>query len=302
MEKIKVGPEQDGMRLDQFLVQQLGQSRKKIKQTIDQGKVFMGGRRIIIASWKILDGDVVELREPSEVQLPRRKRYLKVYFEDRDLIVVEKPSGVACERTPQTLTSTLVDDLNDYLSRAHPERPFPYLGLMHRLDRETSGLMVYTLSREANRLSNDFKRHRIQRRYLALVEGALKQAQGRIDRPVTKDPRSGGRKMRVLEGAAAKGPGRAVTDFLVKERFQDATLVEARLLTGRTHQVRAHFSYLGHPIVGDKLYGSHRNAPRHLLHANYLEFHHPLSGKKLKFHSPLPKDFESVVERMRKRV
>lgn len=301
MQTYSVSPKQAGMRLDQFLVQALDTSRKKVKRIIDQGKVFMGGRRIIIASWELQAGEKVELREEDEVTLPRRKRYLKVYFEDRDIIVVEKPAGVACERTAQTLSSTLVDDINDYLARSHPEKPYPYLGLMHRLDRETSGLMVYTLSKAANRLSQDFKRHKIQRRYLALVEGALKNSQGRVDRPLIKDTVSGGKKMKVLSKAKPKGPGRALTDYLVKERFKNHTLVEARLLTGRTHQVRVHMAFLGHPIYGDQLYGS-KKAGRHLLHANFLEFHHPITGKKHKFSSPLPKDFQKKVEALRKKV
>jgi len=286
------------MRLDLFLVEQLKTSRKKAKQLIDQGRVYLGPRKIIIASWKLQKGDAIELKSPEEARLPRRRRYLKVYFEDQDLIVVEKPPGVACEKTAQTLSSTVVDDINDYLQRAHPDRPFPYVGLMHRLDRETSGLMVYTLSKRANKLSLQFKRHQVGRRYLALVEGALTKSQGRISLALRKDPRSQGRKMMAYKAKRGMEQGRAVTDYFVKERYAKATLVEARLLTGKTHQVRIHLANLGHPVVGDRLYGSKVPAPRQMLHSAYLEFTHPVTQKKVKFRSSPPRDFQRTLEKL----
>jgi len=297
MDSFKVKPEQHEMRLDQFLAQAMGASRKKAKQLIDEGKVFLGDRKVIIGSWQVQAGETWALKDPNEATLPRRKRYLKVYYEDPDLLVVEKPPGVACERSAQTLTSTLVDDINDYLRRAHPEIEHPYVGLMHRLDRETSGLMVYTLSRAANALSEQFKRHTVGRRYLALVEGQLKKSEGTIEAAIVKDLEAKAKKMKTL-GRGGK-EGRAKTHFFVLERYRGATLVEARLETGRTHQVRVHFASQGHPVVGDRLYGSNLAAPRQALHAAYLEFRHPLTNKKLVFRSKPPKDFLNLQERFR---
>lgn len=290
----KVTNKQQDQRLDMFLAEQLSISRKKVKALIDQGRIWSGEKKIIIASWKLQEGDSVEIREKDEITLPRRQRYLKIWYEDAYLLVVEKPPGVACERTGQTLTSTLVDDLNDYLRRAHPGKPYPYIGLMHRLDRETSGLMVYSLSKQANRLARDFRFHQIERKYLAIVEGSMKSSEGRINRPVEKDERSGGRRMKTAK-ASGGSSRQAITDFVVRQRFPQATLVEARLLTGRTHQVRVHFASLGHPVMGDKVYGSRVRAPRQMLHASHLEFEHPVTKKKLKFTSPLPKDFKSLL-------
>lgn len=298
MDSFKVKPEQQDMRLDHFLAQAMKSSRKKAKQLIDEGKVFLGDRKVIIASWKVQAGETWALKDPNEATLPRRKRYLKVYYEDPDLLVVEKPPGVACERSAQTLTSTLVDDINDYLRRAHPEIEHPYVGLMHRLDRETSGLMVYTLSRAANTLSDQFKRHTVGRRYLALVDGQLKKAEGTIEAAIVKDLEAKAKKMKTLGGRGGK-EGRAKTHFFVLERYRDATLVEARLETGRTHQVRVHFASLGHPVVGDRLYGSKVPAPRQALHAAFLEFRHPLTNKKLSFRSKPPKDFQNLQEKFR---
>lgn len=297
MNSFKVKPENEGQTLDRFLAESLKSSRKKAKQLIDGGKVFLGERKIIIASWKLMPGETVEIRESGEGGLPRRQRYLRVHYEDPDLLVVEKPPGVACERSAQTLSSTLVDDINDYLKRAHPSIEYPYVGLMHRLDRETSGLMVYTLSKQANSLALQFKRHQIGRRYVALVEGNLVQNEGRIEKGLMKHLESGGKKMRAVEGMAKSQ--RAVTQYHVLERYGPVTLVEAQLETGRTHQVRAHFASLGHPVVGDKLYGSKMSAPRHMLHAAFLEFHHPVTNKKIKFHSKPPNDFKKFVERFR---
>jgi 23S rRNA pseudouridine1911/1915/1917 synthase len=287
---------EDNQKLDHFLAQKLKISRKKAKQMIDEGRVFLGPRKIIIASWKLQKGDKIELKDPFDAELPRRNRYLKIYHEDPDVLVIEKPPGVACERTAQTLTSTVVDDINDYLRRSHPDIKFPYVGLMHRLDRETSGLMVYTLSKKANSLSDQFKRHTVGRKYLVLVEGNLKRNEGRIEVGLVKDLAAQGKKMKVIPAKIGTKSSRSVTHFQVLERYGKATLVEARLETGKTHQVRAHLASLGHPVVGDKLYGSKMKAPRHALHASYLEFHHPITHQKIKFYSEPPQDFQKLME------
>lgn len=298
MESLKVTPEQDGLRLDHYLAKAKSFSRKKAKQLIDEGRVFLADRKIIIASWEVKAGETWSVRMPGDTAVPRRERYLKVHYEDKDVLVVEKPPGVACESTAQTLTSTLVDDINDYIRRAHPDIQYPYVGLMHRLDRETSGLMVYTLSREANVLSDQFKRHTIVRHYFALVEGRMVQSEGRIESAIVKDLAAKGKKMKTLK-ARRGAEGFAATEFRVVERYRDSTLVEARLETGRTHQVRVHLASLGHPVVGDKLYGSKFAAQRHALHSAYLEFKHPLSGKKMIFRSKPPNDFQKLQDKLR---
>ena len=302
MNSFKVSPKQDQMPLDHFLAQSLKTSRKKAKQMIDEGKIFLGNKKIIIASWKLQSGDSIEIKDPNEATLPRKSRYLKIHYEDPDLLVVEKPPGIACERSAQTLSSTLVDDINDYLRRAHPGIEHPYVGLMHRLDRETSGVMVYTLSKKANTLADQFKRHKLGRRYLALVEGDVKQNEGYIEKAIVKDSEAQGKKMKALPGKKSTGPQRARTYYRVLERYGKATLIEAQLETGRTHQVRVHLASLGHPVLGDRIYGSKIANPRHALHASYLEFHHPLTHKKMAFRSKPPKDFEKLMEKLRTEV
>jgi 23S rRNA pseudouridine1911/1915/1917 synthase len=271
-----------------------------VKELLDAGRVFVGGRKVIIASWKVELGDKIQIQDSHAVSLSRRERYLKVYFEDQDLLVVEKPPGVACEKSPQVLTSTLVDDINDYLRRAHPDLTYPYVGLMHRLDRETSGVMVYTLSKRANSLAEQFRRHSVGRRYLALVKGKIKNNEGRIESGILKDPASQGRKMKVVPLRRGFQAHRSRTHFRVVERYPNSTLVEARLETGKTHQVRVHLASLGHPIIGDKIYGGTVGSKRLALHAAFLEFRHPVTHKKMTFRSEPPKDFQNLMERFRR--
>jgi len=296
MSSLKVTKKYQDQRLDLFLVEKLKTSRKKAKQMIDEGQVFIGPRKIIIASWKLQEGDEVELKDPKSASLPRRERYLKVLYEDLDILVVEKPPGVACERTAQTLTSTLVDDINDYLKRAHPNRPYPYVGLMHRLDRETSGLMIYTLSRRANRLSEQFKGHRVVRRYLALVQGRMQKTEGRINLALRKDPKFQGKRMQVFRTKKGVTRGRALTQYEVIKLSKNHSLLRVGIAKGSRHQIRIHLASLGHPVVGDKIYGKDTGGEkfsyRHLLHATAVNFKHPFLKNQIQITSPLPKDFK----------
>lgn len=294
-----VSPGVAGRRLDLFLAREGGLSRKRAKQLIDEGRVFIGAKRIVIASWQVRAGDRVSLRDPDQAPLPRAQRYLKVIHEDDDVLVVEKPAGVACERSAQTLASTLVDDIRDYLARSRARGGTPHLGLLHRLDRETSGLMVYALSPAGESLKEQFKAHTIERRYLALVEGNVKRAAGTMRWPIVKDTAAAGRRMTIHRGPDTPTGSRAVTHYEVRQRLSGVTLVEARLETGRTHQVRVHFAALGHPVVGDKTYGSRVPAPRQVLHAWVLGFRHPVTGRPLRFESPPPEDFRSILRASR---
>ncbi|MBI2336433.1 MAG: RluA family pseudouridine synthase [Deltaproteobacteria bacterium] len=299
MQKLTVTPKDDSKRIDLFLKEKLAISRKQAKSLLDAGRVFLKKKKILMAGWQVQTDNVFEIFAPNETiekKSPSRKRFLKIYYEDADLLVVEKPAGVACERTAQTTSSTLVDDINDYLKRQSGS-PHNYLGLMHRLDKGTSGLMVYTKSKRANALSQQFKNHSIERQYLALVHGRMGKAEGRIQVPILKDPTNPRRQIT----ASKNQPGlpSAITDYQVVERYPNATLIEATLQTGRTHQVRVHLASLGHPIIGDRVYGQDDGLNRHALHANFLAFHHPVSKKPMKFNSPLPPDLKALIDQLR---
>jgi len=291
-------------RLDLFLKEGAQISRKKAKKLIDEGRIRVNGRKVIIASWELNKGDRIRLADENDntsLREAAKNYFLKVVFEDEDLLVVEKPAGIPSEETKSSLKPSLPEIVYQYLKRAHPHLTHPFVLKLHRLDQPTSGLMVYGKSQKAMPLLEDFKRHRLQRRYTALVEGKIKKDQGRIEVPLVKIPEAKGQKVR----PGKKGEGKsAVTDYRVLQRYGNQTLVELDLKTGRTHQVRAHLAYLGHPVVGDSLYGVNKNtSPSRLaLHASELGFVHPVTHKKMRFHSKPPKEFQGMIGRELKKI
>ncbi len=298
MQKVEVTKKHDGSRLDIFLKESLNVSRKQAKQWIDQGMVFLQNKKIIIASWEVKMGQTITIHETPPINaLPRKERFLKIYFEDKDIIVVEKPAGVPCEHTAQTTTSSIVDDVNDYLRRTQNVEKV-YLGLMHRLDQGTSGLMVFSKSRAGNKLSDQFKRHTIGRKYYALVEGSLKKEQGQLKSYLGPDSAHPNRQKSFTKSSPTHKL--AITDYRVLERYTNVSLVEATLKTGRTHQVRVQFATIGHPILGDKLYGHPSKLKRQALHACFLQFKHPVNNKLMKVESPLPKDLQLILDNLRR--
>lgn len=300
---MKVAPQYAGMKLDLFLRESdPALSRKQAKRLLDAGRVRVNGRKVIIASWELQQGDVVEIVDTDEPSVEAGEFYLNVVFEDEALIVVDKPAGIACEASPLALKPSLVQIINAYLKRSGPPSARPYLGLMHRLDKETSGLIVYTKKKEANKLSDQFKRHVVHRVYRAVVAGRIEAGEGVIRERLIKEDMPGGVKMRV----ARKGEGvRAETHYRVLERYANATQVELTPRTGRTHQLRVHLASLGHPILGDRVYGSRQLEPikvkRQALHAALLGFRHPMSGEKLSFTSDLPRELRRLVDQLRMR-
>lgn len=299
VESYKVGPQEAGLRLDLFLkAHGPAASRKQAKKLLDAGLVRVNRRKTIIASWELEAGDEVAVVSESSADTDIERYFLKVVYEDDQLIVVDKDAGIPCEESPQSLKPSLIQIINAYLRKNAPPDSRPYLGLIHRLDQETSGLMVYTKKKAANRISRQFKEHSIERRYQALVTGRIEKEQGLIKTGLAKEVKKGGAKVRVVPALRGKV---AQTHYHVLERYGDATLVEVIPRTGRTHQIRVHLAHIGHPLIGDKLYGSGGRIrfKRHALHASILGFKHPISGKKLKFEAPLPKDMRKLVDKLR---
>src|SRR5262245_29462302 len=300
LDMAKFQVKKSGLRLDLFLKEALRISRKQVKKLLDGGRVSVNGRKVIIASWELEKGDLVSLQEEND-SIPlteaAKNYFLKVLFEDEHLLVVEKEAGIACEGTPTSLKPSLPEIVYQYLKRAHPALTHPFVLNLHRLDRPTSGVMVYGKSKAALPLLEDFKRHRIRRRYLALVEGVVKNEGGRIDVPLTKNPLAKGRKMRPARGEEGK---KAVTEYQVLQRYGDRTLLEVELTTGRTHQVRAHLAHLCYPVVGDPLYGKAPpsfSGPLLALHAHRLELVHPVTHRKMIFRSKAPRRFHALLDR-----
>ena len=217
----------------------------------------------------------------------------RIVHRDDRLAVIDKPAGLVVHPAPGHRGPTLVDVLGDLLGGGEPERP----GIVHRLDRDTSGLMLIARDDEAHRrLAAMIKGREVAREYLALVEGRPRSRAGTIDAPLGRDHRAPER--RAVRGRGARD---ARTHFTVLEVLPADALVEARLETGRTHQVRAHFAAIGHPIAGDQRYGhaGRHNLERQFLHSARLRFDHPFTGEALAFDSELPEDLAAALERAR---
>lgn len=285
-------------RLDVWLTGHTDLSRSQVKQFIDEGLVLVNGTTVK-AGYKLKAGDQVDISipEPQEVDVLADNIPLDIVYEDDVLAVINKPKGLTVHPAAGNWNGTLVNALLhrfQHLSRlGGPLRP----GIVHRLDKDTSGLMLVAKTDDAHLfLAEQLKEHHIQRWYLALVHGNLKHDTGTIEAPIGRHPKDR-KRMAVVDGGRE-----AVTHFTVQERFLRHTLVECRLETGRTHQIRVHFSAIHHPIVGDPVYGSRGEqlgATSQMLHAYYLGFTHP-DGRWLEFQINPPVEFQEVLEKARR--
>ena len=288
--------EESGNRLDVLVgaLPQVG-SRSQAAALIAAGAVTVDGSTAS-KSRLVAEGQKIRVMLPG--QAPKdvaSYATVPVVFEDEWLLVVNKPAGMTVHPSHGHWTGTLVQALSGHgLAGGEEFRP----GVVHRLDKDTSGLLVVAKSVEAHRrLVAMMRRRAVDRRYLALVRGSFEADSGTIEAPVGRDPVR--RTSMTVGGIAAR---EATTHFQVLERLGDMTLVEARLETGRTHQIRVHFSAIGHPVVGDPTYSrrDQLGIGRQFLHSYRLEFLHPFTGEDLKFHVPLPDDLQMVLDGLRK--
>ena len=288
-----------GMRIDLFLSEKLGFTRSRIGKLVEDGLVRRNGELVAKSGQTIQTNDVVEVSvlPPKEISLEPEDIPLKVVYEDDSLAVIDKQRGLVVHPAGGSESGTLVNALLfklDNLSGINGEiRP----GIVHRLDKDTSGLLVVAKTDEAHlSLSNQLKDRTCHRIYRALLEGVVKQDEGTIDAPIGR-ARSDRKKM-----AVTKDGRTAITDFKVIERFAKYTLVEFSLRTGRTHQIRVHAKHIGHPVVGDKTYNKAEDklgAGGQLLHAVGLGFIHPKTGNRMDFASELPDYFKNILEKIR---
>jgi 23S rRNA pseudouridine1911/1915/1917 synthase len=295
-----VPPETSGARLDTWLAAQPGApTRSQIKAAADDDRLQVQGKSVR-ASYRLRGGETVELVEPepdpSTNQIVGEAIALDVLYEDEHMMAVHKPAGMVVHPAAGNRTGTLVHAL---LHRdptiAWPGQP-ERAGVVHRLDRETSGvILVARTVRALEALSKQFRERTIRKTYLALVHGTVREG-GRIDLPIGRHPTE--RKRMSVSGRPARA---AISDYRPVETFDGFTLVEVRPLTGRTHQIRVHLAALGHPIVGDKVYGGKRKPgfSRQALHAAAIEFELPGGGGRLRVEAPLAPDFASLVESLR---
>jgi 23S rRNA pseudouridine1911/1915/1917 synthase len=289
---------QDSERLDRFLADRnTGLSRSRLHSLIAEGMVTLNGAAGR-PSQRVRAGDRVTLIVPAPrvADVSPQPIPLTVVYQDAELIVVDKPAGLSVHPGPGHPDGTLVNALlalcPDIQGVGGVIRP----GIVHRLDKDTSGLMVVAKTEAVHRnLSEQIKARKVDKGYLALAIGVPDPPQGRIDAPISRDPRHRKRMGVVLGGRDSR------TAYRVLERIAGYSLLELDLETGRTHQIRVHLAYLGHPLLGDGVYG--KRSPlleRHFLHAHRLGFQHPLSGETLELRSELPPDLAQVVEELRR--
>lgn len=289
-ERRTVDPAHAGERLDVFLAAHVG-SRSSAQRLIDGGHVWVGGtlrpKRHLLAA-----GDVVEWAPaPTRAAAPAPRASFRVVLEDEHVLVVDKPAGVVVHPGRGNEDGTLVQALAGRVAGGEdPRRP----GVVHRLDRDTSGLLVLARSEPAHAaLSAMMRRREITREYLALVEGRPPARSGTIDAPIGRD-----RRIRTRMSTETDDPRPAVTHFEIERALPGCTLLRVRLETGRTHQIRAHLKAIGFPVAGDPEYGLRGlyGLPRQFLHASRLAFAHPASGAPVDLQSPLPADLARVLE------
>ena len=286
-----------GERLDVFVTRMLPQlTRSRVQKLIDDGAIVVTGQRAK-AGLRLEPGQRVRVDVPAPVAaavLPEPIA-LDVLYEDSDLLAVNKPPGMTVHPAPGHPSATLVnailahcDDLSGIGGVLRP-------GIVHRLDRDTSGVILVAKNDAAHQgLSRQLKERTIEKTYIALVEGTPKPAEGAIDAPIARDQRRRQR-MTIIEGGRE-----ALTAYRVVERFDGVSLIEARPKTGRTHQIRVHLAAIGHPIVGDRVYG--KASPlvaRQFLHARRIAFTHPSTGERIDLEAPLTADLESTLKRLR---
>jgi 23S rRNA pseudouridine1911/1915/1917 synthase len=287
------------IRLDRFLANKLPEySRSRLQQLVRTGFVRLNGAttrpRHLVRS-----GDKIEVTEAPLEKIDNQPEPipLEVLFEDKDIIVINKPPGLVVHpgagHRQHTLVNALLSHCPTLSGIGGKERP----GIVHRLDKETSGCLVVAKNDWAHReLSRQFAERWVEKIYLALVAGKLRKEAGAIEEKIGRHPVHRQR----MSVASARGRP-AKTDYRVVCSGDQASLVECRLYSGRTHQIRVHLHHLGHPVLGDKVYAAHlaKNFPRHMLHAWKLGFRHPCSGESKSFEAPLPDDFTTAMKIIR---
>ncbi|MFW6023044.1 MAG: RluA family pseudouridine synthase [Halanaerobiaceae bacterium] len=299
----KVDMENSGLRLDKFLAEENSElSRSYIKKLIEEDHVSVN-EDYQKSSYKIRKGDLIKLSIP-EAKTPEIepvKMNLDILYEDKSIIVVNKPPGLVVHPVPGNWNDTLVNGLLEYTDDLSGINGVKRPGIVHRLDKDTSGALVVAKNDQSHKfLVEQFKKRETKKIYHTIVKGIIPHEEGVIDAPIGRNP-ADRKKMAVTKENSKK----AVSHFKVKERFENFTYLDVKLETGRTHQIRVHLSYMGFPILGDSKYGKIRKLKngervnRQLLHAHILGFNHPLTEEFKEFQAPLPDDFIHVLEYLR---
>ena len=282
------------VRIDTFLSSETEYSRSRLSKFIKEGQVLVNGKTIS-SSFKVKEGDIVWFNDvqDEEIDVTAEKMDIDIVYEDDYLAVINKKSGIVVHPAVGNYSHTLVNGLMYHfnnISKGGTIRP----GIVHRLDKDTSGLMVVAKNDLVHdKLSNMIKEKQVERKYLALVWGTIKHEKGTIDAPIGRDLNN--RQKYTVTDINSKD---SVTHFKVLERFKDVTLIECKLDTGRTHQIRVHMEYIGHPVVNDPVYGKRKiiNNFGQMLHSKSIRFVHPVTLEELFFEVDPPGEFNQILE------
>lgn len=300
MELLKVKEGEENSRIDAYISSKTDISRVTVQRLIKEGNVLVNNKEVKASYKTKIDDEIsVEEEKPIEVEIKAQNIPIPILYEDNDIIVVNKPKGMVVHPANGNLDGTLVNAVmaicKDSLSGIGGEiRP----GIVHRLDKDTSGVIIVAKNDKAHiNLSEQIKNHQVEKTYIALVRGVVKENQATIDMPISRSTKDR-KKM-----AVNKNGKRAVTHFIVLKRFpkDNCTLLQVKIETGRTHQIRVHMAEIGHPLIGDTVYSSGKNPwgiEGQCLHAKSLKFKHPITEKEMYIEAPLPEYFLNLINKL----
>ena len=292
--------EMQGTRLDMVLSLVIEEaSRNHLQKLIEAGEVTVNNTVNDSKKYKVKTGDVIKVAIPEPVSLDVNPEDIpiEIIYEDEDLLVVNKPKGMVVHPAAGNYTGTLVNAILFHCKSLSSINGVIRPGIVHRIDKDTSGLLMIAKNDMAHRsLAEQLACHSITRAYRAVVYNNLKEDEGTVNAPVGRDPKN-----RLKMAVTRLNCKEAVTHYKVLQRFGAFTYIEARLETGRTHQIRVHMAYINHPLLGDAVYGPKKKAlgiESQMLHAKLLGFHHPKTGKYMEFDSELPKEFANIIKKL----
>ena len=284
-----------GTRIDKYLTDNTDYTRSKIQKMIENGNILVNNKQTK-DSYKLKENDRITIEEYNEeIDIEPENIPLDIYYEDEDLIVVNKPSGMVVHPAPGNYSKTLVNALMYHTNNLSTINTSIRPGIVHRIDADTSGLLLVAKNDKThNALAEAIQKKEVVREYIALVEGVIMEDTATIDAPIGRDKNN--RKKMAVTSENSKD---AITHIRVLDRYKDSTLIRCKLETGRTHQIRVHLNYIGHPVVNDPVYGYKKLIDKdfgQMLHAEKIGFVHPTTKKYMEFTAPLPDRFKEILE------
>lgn len=284
-----------GTRIDKYLTDNTDYTRSKIQKMIENGNILVNNKQTK-DSYKLKEKDRITIEEYNEeIDIEPENIPLDIYYEDEDLIVVNKPSGMVVHPAPGNYSKTLVNALMYHTNNLSTINTSIRPGIVHRIDADTSGLLLVAKNDKThNALAEAIQKKEVVREYIALVEGVIMEDTATIDAPIGRDKNN--RKKMAVTSENSKD---AITHIRVLDRYKDSTLIRCKLETGRTHQIRVHLNYIGHPVVNDPVYGYKKLIDKdfgQMLHAEKIGFVHPTTKEYMEFTAPLPDRFKKILE------